>query len=44
MFFFAIGATASRELVPHAVRGSSVVLDKSSAWRMEPDVPLWSPR
>jgi aspartate-semialdehyde dehydrogenase len=43
VFFFAVGATASRELVPHAVRGSSVVLDKSSAWRMEPGVPLVVP-
>jgi aspartate-semialdehyde dehydrogenase len=43
VFFFAVGATASRELVPHAVRGSSVVLDKSSAWRMEPEVPLIVP-
>jgi aspartate-semialdehyde dehydrogenase len=43
VFFFAIGATASRELVPHAVLGSSVVLDKSSAWRMEPNVPLVVP-
>ena len=41
--FFAIGASASRELAPHAVRGSAVVLDKSSAWRMEPDVPLVVP-
>src|SRR5215211_3760213 len=43
VFFFAVGATASRELAPHAVRGSSVVLDKSSAWRMEPNVPLVVP-
>ena len=43
VFFFAIGAAASRELVPHAVRGGAVVLDKSSAWRMEPDVPLVVP-
>jgi len=43
VFFFAIGAGASRELVPHAVRGSSLVLDKSSAWRMEPNVPLVVP-
>jgi len=43
VFFFAIGATASRELVPHAVHGSSLVLDKSSAWRMEPHVPLVVP-
>src|SRR5215211_405251 len=43
VFFFAVGASASRELVPHAVRGSSVVLDKSSAWRMEANVPLVVP-
>jgi aspartate-semialdehyde dehydrogenase len=42
-FFFAVGASASRELVPHAVRGGAVVLDKSSAWRMEEDVPLVVP-
>ena len=41
--FSAIGATASRELVPHAVRGGAVAIDKSSAWRMEPDVPLVVP-
>jgi aspartate-semialdehyde dehydrogenase len=41
--FFAIGASASRELVPHAVSGGAVVLDKSSAWRMDPDVPLVVP-
>ena len=41
--FFAIGATGSRELVPHAVRGGSVAIDKSSAWRMEPNVPLVVP-
>jgi aspartate-semialdehyde dehydrogenase len=43
VFFFAVGALASRELVPHAVRGGAVVLDKSSAWRMEPNVPLVVP-
>jgi aspartate-semialdehyde dehydrogenase len=43
VFFFAIGASESRELVPHAVRGGAVVLDKSSGWRMEPDVPLVVP-
>jgi aspartate-semialdehyde dehydrogenase len=41
--FFAVGATASRELVPHAVRGGALAIDKSSAWRMEPDVPLVVP-
>lgn len=43
LFFFAVGASASRELVPHAVRGGAVILDKSSAWRMEEDVPLVVP-
>jgi len=41
--FFAIGAAASLELVPHAVRGGAVAIDKSSAWRMKPDVPLVVP-
>jgi aspartate-semialdehyde dehydrogenase len=41
--FFAVGATASRELVPHVVRGGALAIDKSSAWRMEPDVPLVVP-
>jgi aspartate-semialdehyde dehydrogenase len=41
--FFAVGAAASRELVPHAVRGGAVAIDKSSAWRMEPNVPLVVP-
>jgi aspartate-semialdehyde dehydrogenase len=41
--FFAVGASASRELVPHAVRGGAVTIDKSSAWRMEPGVPLVVP-
>ncbi len=43
VFFFAVGASASRELVPHAVRGGAIVIDKSSAWRMEEDVPLVVP-
>ncbi len=41
--FFAVGASASLELVPHAVRGGAVAIDKSSAWRMKPDVPLVVP-
>jgi aspartate-semialdehyde dehydrogenase len=40
---FAIGAPASRELVPHAVRGGALCIDKSSAFRMAPDVPLVVP-
>ena len=43
VFFFAIGASASRELVPHAVRGGAVCVDKSSAYRLEPGIPLVVP-
>jgi aspartate-semialdehyde dehydrogenase len=42
-FLFAVGADASRELVPHAVRSGAICLDKSSAFRMEPGVPLVVP-
>ena len=41
--FSAIGASASLELVPHVVRGGAIAIDKSSAWRMKPDVPLVVP-
>jgi aspartate-semialdehyde dehydrogenase len=40
---FSVGASASRELVPHAVRGGAVVVDKSAAYRLEPGVPLVVP-
>jgi aspartate-semialdehyde dehydrogenase len=40
---FSVGTSASRELVPHAVRGGAVVVDKSSAYRLEPGVPLVVP-
>ena len=40
---FAVGASASRELVPHAARGGAVCVDKSSAFRMDPEVPLVVP-
>jgi aspartate-semialdehyde dehydrogenase len=43
VFLFAAGASTARELVPHAVRGGAVCLDKSSAFRMERDVPLVVP-
>ena len=32
-----------RELVPHAVRGGAVAIDKSAAYRLEPGVPLVVP-
>jgi aspartate-semialdehyde dehydrogenase len=40
---FSPGATASREWAPRAVEHGTVVVDNSSAFRMEPDVPLVIP-
>jgi aspartate-semialdehyde dehydrogenase len=40
---FSIGTSASLELVPHAVRGGAVCVDKSSAYRLEPGIPLVVP-
>jgi aspartate-semialdehyde dehydrogenase len=40
---FSVGTSASRELVPHAVRGGAVAIDKSAAYRLEPGVPLVVP-
>jgi aspartate-semialdehyde dehydrogenase len=40
---FSIGTDASRELVPHAVRGGAVAVDKSSAYRLQHGVPLVVP-
>jgi aspartate-semialdehyde dehydrogenase len=40
---FSVGTSASRELVPHAVRGGAIAVDKSSAYRLEPGVPLVVP-
>jgi aspartate-semialdehyde dehydrogenase len=37
---FSAGAEQSRTLAPEAARRGAVVIDNSSAWRMEPDVPL----
>lgn len=37
---FSAGADVSRELAPQAAQRGAVVIDNSSAWRMEPDVPL----
>jgi aspartate-semialdehyde dehydrogenase len=42
-FLFAVGASAARELVPAAARSGAVCIDKSSAFRMEEDVPLVVP-
>jgi aspartate-semialdehyde dehydrogenase len=43
LFLFSVGTSASRELVPHAVEGGSVVIDKSSAYRLDPRYPLVVP-
>jgi len=40
---FSAGASASRELGPIAAAAGAVVIDNSSAWRMDPDVPLVVP-
>jgi len=40
---FSVGTAASRELVPHAVRGGAIAVDKSSAYRLEPGIPLVVP-
>jgi aspartate-semialdehyde dehydrogenase len=40
---FSAGAEASEELAPIAVREGAVVIDNSSAWRMDPQVPLVVP-
>jgi aspartate-semialdehyde dehydrogenase len=41
--FFSAGSAQSREFAPLAVKAGAVVIDKSSAFRMEPDVPLVVP-
>jgi aspartate-semialdehyde dehydrogenase len=43
IFLFSVGTGASRELVPHAVRGGAIAVDKSSAYRLEPGIPLVVP-
>jgi aspartate-semialdehyde dehydrogenase len=37
---FSAGKGASRELAPRVAAAGAVVIDNSSAWRMDPDVPL----
>jgi aspartate-semialdehyde dehydrogenase len=38
-----MGATASRQWAPRLAEAGAVVIDNSSAWRMDPDVPLVVP-
>jgi len=40
---FSAGGGPSRELAPEAARRGATVIDNSSAWRMDPDVPLVVP-
>ncbi len=40
---FSAGATTSRRLAPAAAAAGATVIDNSSAWRMDPDVPLVVP-
>jgi aspartate-semialdehyde dehydrogenase len=37
---FSAGATSSREYAPAVAAAGAVVVDNSSAWRMDPEVPL----
>jgi len=37
---FSAGATMSREFAPRVAEAGAVVVDNSSAWRKDPDVPL----
>ena len=37
------GATSSREISPRLAAAGAIVIDNSSAWRMDPDVPLVVP-
>ncbi len=41
--FFAAGGGTSKRLAPEAAKRGAVVVDKSSAWRMDPSVPLVIP-
>ena len=41
--FFAAGGKATRELAPDAVKSGCLVIDKSSHYRMDPEVPLVIP-
>ena len=40
---FSAGASVSKEFAPHAVKAGTIVIDNSSAFRMDDDVPLVVP-
>lgn len=41
--FFAVGGAVTKELAPDAIRAGCLVIDKSSAFRLDPEVPLVIP-
>jgi len=41
--FFSAGSAQSKEFAPRAVKAGAIVVDKSSAFRMDPEVPLVVP-
>jgi aspartate-semialdehyde dehydrogenase len=43
LVLFSAGATVSRALAPHVAEAGAVVVDNSSAWRMDAGVPLVVP-
>ncbi len=43
LVLFSAGASISRTLAPGVAASGAVVIDNSSAWRMDPDVPLVVP-
>jgi len=40
LVLFSAGGTTSRELAPRVAAAGALVIDNSSAWRMDPEVPL----
>ena len=40
---FSAGGSTSRELAPNVAAAGAIVVDNSSAWRMDPEVPLVVP-
>jgi aspartate-semialdehyde dehydrogenase len=40
---FSAGASVSKQFAPHAVKAGTLVIDNSSAYRMDPEVPLVVP-
>src|SRR3954468_6892718 len=41
--FLSAGATASKKVAPRIAEAGAIVVDNSSAWRMDPGVPLVVP-